>query len=312
VLKRNISFQKPPLHKYAKRYAQAWRTNSPLNNRDMKIIFGLILVSLLWTSCETGTKTFEYGSNNGRQLVINGKKIYYEEYGQGTVLLLLSGGGLSRSIKDFEKCIPDLSKNYRVIAPDTPGQGRSEQADTLTYEILLEFTSRLIDSLKIDSAYVMGWSDGGITGIQLAEKRPDKIKKLIAVGANNGLRRAFPPSIPIDSVHPMTLDYFEKNNKELIEQYENLLPKKDWKKFMNDANAMVYQKESYFPDKIYGRINIPVMIVLGDRDDIIIEHGLEMHRLIRNSQYCVLPNTTHEVFAERPDLINKIAIDFFK
>jgi pimeloyl-ACP methyl ester carboxylesterase len=245
-------------------------------------------------------------------VTIKGKQIYYEQYGQGTPLILLSGGGLERSIKDFQKCIPDLAKHYRVIAPDTPGQGKSEQADTLTYGILLEFMSELIDSLKVDSAYVMGWSDGGITGILLAEKRPDKIKKVIAVGANNGIRRAIPPGIPIDSVHPMTFDYFEKNNKELIERYESLTPKKDWRKFMTDANAMIYQKESYFPDSIYGRINIPVMIVLGDRDDIIIEHGLEMHRLIKNSQYCVLPNTTHEVFAERPDLINKIAMDFFK
>jgi pimeloyl-ACP methyl ester carboxylesterase len=76
-------------------------------------------------------------------------------------------------------------------------------------------------------------------------------------------------------------------------------------------NQYVYQKE-YFPNSVYDGINIPVMIVLGDRDMISIEHGLEMHNLIKNSQYCVLPNTSHEVFDERPDLINKIAIDFFK
>jgi pimeloyl-ACP methyl ester carboxylesterase len=278
----------------------------------MKIALRLLLISLLWTSCKPEPGKIVFGSNNGSVININGTNIYYEAYGQGTPLLLLSGGGINRSIRDFGECIPELSKHYRVIAPDTPGQGRSEQADTLTYEILLEFMSQLIDSLKLDSAYVMGWSDGGITGILLAEKRPDKIRKVIAVGANNGIRRAIPPNIPIDSVHPMTLDYFEKNNKELIEHYANLHPEKDWKKFMTDANAMIYQKESYFSESIYGRINIPVMIVLGDRDDIIIEHGLEMHRQIKNSQYCVLPNTTHEVFDERPDLINKIAIDFFK
>jgi pimeloyl-ACP methyl ester carboxylesterase len=277
----------------------------------MKIKLGLILVSLLWISCNTATKKNEYGSNDGRYININHRKIYFEEYGKGTPLLLLSGGGLGRSIKDFENCIPGLAEHYRVIAPDSPGQGRSEQADTLTYEVLLEFTSRLIDSLQIDSAYVMGWSDGGITGILLAEKRPDKIRKVIAVGANNGLRGGIPPEIPIDSVHPMTLDYFEKNNKELIERYMNTLPR-DWRKQVSDLNNMWYQKESYFSDSIYGRINIPVMIVLGDRDEMIVEHGLEMHRLIKGSEFCVLPNTTHEVFAERPDLINKIAIDFFK
>jgi pimeloyl-ACP methyl ester carboxylesterase len=278
----------------------------------MKIAPTLILISFLWTGCNTAPPNVTYGSNDGKHVIINGTKIYYEEYGQGTPLILLSGGGLDRSIKDFEKCIPDLAKHYRVIAPDTPGQGRSEQADTLTYPILLQFMSKFIDSLKIDSAYVMGWSDGGITGILLAEKRPDKVKKVIAVGANNGIRRAIPPDIPIDSVHPMTLEFFEKVNKKLVEQYENLVPKKNWRKFMAHANAMVYQKESYFTDSIYARINIPVMIVLGDRDDIIVEHGLEMHRLIQGSQFCVLPNTTHEVFAERPDLINQIAIEFFR
>src|SRR5688572_19155545 len=201
-------------------------TNYPSDNNEMKIVFGLIIVSFLWTSCNTATDKIEYGSNNGKQVSIFDKKIYYEEYGQGTPLILLSGGGLERSIKDFENCIPGLAERYRVIAPDTPGQGRSEQADTLTYDILLEFTSRLIDSLKIDSAYVMGWSDGGIIGILLAEKRPDKIKKVIAVGANNGLRRAIPPEIPVDSVRPMKFDYFEKVNKALIERYMKMLPEK--------------------------------------------------------------------------------------
>src|SRR5260221_11589663 len=133
-------------------------TNSSPENRDMKIAIGLILVSLLWTSCKTGTNEIEFGSHNGRVININGKKIYYEEYGQGTPLLLLSGGGINRSIRDFGKCIPGLSKQYRVIAPDTPGQGRSEQPASLSYGILTDFMSQLIDSLKMDSGYVMGWS----------------------------------------------------------------------------------------------------------------------------------------------------------
>ncbi len=145
----------------------------------------------------------------------------------------------------------------------------------------------------------------------MAEKRPDKIKKVIAVGPNNGARGfALPPGIPLDSVKPMPLNEFEKANKEMIEQYVKTLPR-DWKKLINGLNKMWYAQE-YFPDSVYAGIHIPVMIVLGDRDEISIEHGVEMHRQIRGSQYCVLPNTTHEVFAEKPDLINKIAIDFFK
>ena len=277
----------------------------------MKKIFGLIIVSLLWTSCSTETNKIEYGSNNGRIVNINGKNIYYEEYGQGTPLLLLSGGGINRSIRDFGKCIPELSKHYRVIAPDTPGQGRSEQTDSLSYDLLTDFMSQLIDSLKIDSGYVMGWSDGAIVSLLLADRRADKIKKVIAVGANNGSRGfVLPDGFALDSVRPPTLEYWASSNKKDIEWYNTLTPKKDWRKMVNNMNMMVYEKE-YFPTSVYDSINIPVMIVLGDQDMISIEHGQEMHRLIKNSQYCVLPNTTHEVFAERPDLITNLAIEFF-
>lgn len=293
------------------RYAQAHLTNSPQDNRDMRLAIGLILVSLLWSSCNTGTGKIEFGSNNGRVVNINGINIYYEAYGRGTPLLLLSGGGINRSIRDFGKCIPDLSKQYRVIAPDTPGQGRSEQTDSLSYDLLTDFMSQLIDSLKIDSGYVMGWSDGAIVSLLLADRRPDKIKKVIAVGANNGMRGyVLPEGFLLDSVKIPTMEYLALSNKKDIEWYNRLTPRKDWRKLVNNLNGMVYAKE-YFPTTIYKNINVPVMIVLGDRDDISIEHGLEMHRQIQSSQYCVLPNTSHEVFAERPDLITKLAIDFF-
>jgi pimeloyl-ACP methyl ester carboxylesterase len=280
----------------------------------MKITFRLILVSLLLTSCNSGTTKFEYGSNDGRYITINNRKIYFEEYGQGTPLILLSGGGHDRSIKDFEKCIADLSKRYRVIAPDTPGQGKSEQTDSLSYYLITDFMSQLIDSLKLDSTYVMGFSDGAIVSILLASKRADKIKKVIAVGANNGAKgMVLPDGFNLDSLKVPTLEEWAgyDYNKKSIEWYNKLIPKKDWRKLATNLNQMWYARE-YFPNSVYDDIRIPVMIVLGDKEDIALEHGLEMHRLIKKSQFCVLPNTTHDVFAERPDLINKIAIDFFK
>jgi pimeloyl-ACP methyl ester carboxylesterase len=279
----------------------------------MKNIYNLFFISLLflWTRCNTNTPNIEYGSNNGKVIKILNTNLYYEEYGKGMPLILLSGGGIDRSIKDYEKCIPELSRHYRIIAPDTPGQGRSELPDSLTYGVITEFMSQFIDSLKLDSAYVMGFSDGGIVGILLAEKRSDKVKKVIASGPNNGIGgAALPPGIPLDSVRPMSLSMFEKVNKPMIEAYMKKLPR-DWKKYQSDLDKMVYAKE-YFPDSIYARIHIPVMIVLGDQDMISIEHVNEMHQKIKGSQFCVLPNTTHEVFTEKPELINKIAIDFFK
>ncbi|RAV97803.1 alpha/beta fold hydrolase [Pseudochryseolinea flava] len=277
----------------------------------MKNTLSLIFISFLWISCKSAPEANRVAANSTGVVNINGTTVYYEECGHGTPLILLSGGGINRSIRDFEKCIAAFSKHYRVIAPDTPGQGMSGETDTLSYAWLTDTMSKLIDSLKLDSAYVMGWSDGGIVSILLANKRADKIKKVIAVGANNGLRGFnIPEGVILDSVTPPSLEYWESQNTKDIEWYNTLTPKKDWKKVFHNMNTMVYDRE-YFSESVYAGINIPVMIVLGDRDMISLDHGLEMHRKIKNSQYCVLPNTTHEVFAERPELINAIAMDFF-
>jgi len=274
----------------------------------MKTITGIVLSSLLFACCTT---KIDNSRKEGRTININNRKLYFEEYGRGAPLLLLSGGGLHRSTKDFEKCIPSLSQHFRVILPDTPGQGKSEQTDSLSYELLTDVMSQLIDSLKLDSAYVMGLSDGGIVSILLAERRPDKVRKVVAVGANDGTRGfVLPEGFHLDSVKMPSVDQWAIHHKEDIEWYNALEPKKDWRKMAMNLNLMWYARE-YFPNSVYDRINIPVMIVLGDRDDISIDHGQEMYRLIKGSQLCILPNTSHEVFAEQPEIITKIATNFF-
>jgi pimeloyl-ACP methyl ester carboxylesterase len=160
----------------------------------------------------------------------------------------------------------------------------------------------------LDSAYILGWSDGGNVGLILASTRPDKIRKVIASGANYKLS-GFPSlANDPDLLNPMPSD-FETKNKKWIDQYNNLMPR-DWRKMFNDMKKM-YAQEIYFPGRLLEEITIPVMIVLGDRDAVTFEHGLEMHRMIKGSQFCVLPNTSHAVFREKPKLINELAIDFF-
>ena len=278
----------------------------------MTTFLRLILISILflWISPIYGQQKIKYGSNNGKYISIFNTKIYYEEYGKGTPLILLQGG--MGSIEDFALCIPELSKHFRVIAPDTPGQGRSELADSMSYDLMAAYISKLVDILKLDSAYVIGWSDGGNTGLILGNNRPDKVKKVLAAGANYKLSGY--PSILNDTSDwekELRSPEFEIKNKEAIKEYISLCPTpRDWRKMLFDLNKM-WRKEIYFSPTVLEGLRIPVMIVLGDRDAVTLEHGIEMHRLIKGSQFCVLPNTSHAVFRERPELINEMAITFF-
>lgn len=70
--------------------------------------------------------------------------------------------------------------------------------------------------------------------------------------------------------------------------------------------------DPYISKEDFKKINIPVLLVAGDRDDIRLEHMSEMHSLLNKSQLCILPNTTHFVFDKKNDIITKILIEFLQ
>jgi pimeloyl-ACP methyl ester carboxylesterase len=270
----------------------------------------LIITFFLINAVTYGQQKIKYGSNKGKYVPIFNSKIYYEEYGKGMPLILLEGG--MGSIADFSLCIPGLAKKFRVIAPDMPGQGRSELADSMSYQLLADYISKFIDVIGLDSTYIMGWSDGGNTALILANNRPDKIKKVLASGSNYNLSGY--PSIlndTTDFVREINSPQFAIGAREEIDNYLKLCPGRNWRKMFIDINKM-WKRTIYFPASVLEGIKIPVMIVLGDRDAVTLEHGIEMRNLIKGSQFCVLPNTSHRVFHERPLLISEIAINFFK
>lgn len=267
----------------------------------------MILIFLITHYWISNAQEISFGSNYGKYIKLANTNMYYEEYGKGVPLLLLHGG--FGSIHDFQYVIPKFAKHFKVIAVDSPGHGRSEQSDSLSFELMTDYYSKMIDKLKLDSVYVLGYSDGGITGLLLAEKHPDKVKKVIASGANSKM----------DGIKPEVLDYLKLLNptfietyqKEWLEDYKSKSPNKDkWEKFIMDIFKM-YSNETIITDLILSNIKAKVLLVLGDRDVVKLEHGIEMYQKISGSQLCILPNTPHEVFSANPDLISNIGIEFF-
>jgi pimeloyl-ACP methyl ester carboxylesterase len=199
--------------------------------RKLNFLFLFIILTLPLF----GQGQINYGSNNGKYLTIRGTKLYYEEYGKGTPLLMLHGG--FGDISDFKKCIPELSKKFRVIIPYAPGQGRSDFPDSsLSYQLKASYYSIMIDQLKLDSVYVLGWSDGGNEGLLLANYRPEKVKKLLVSGANyksSGIKGIEGADTTI-----LNLDWLQKNWKDIIHDYEELSPNHDWKRYFREMGKV--------------------------------------------------------------------------
>ena len=275
----------------------------------MKLFIHYLAIGVLLSSCNQANEAIEsirYGSNHGRYLTIHGTKIYYEEYGTGVPLLLLHQG--LGSIETIGDLIPELSSHFRVIAPDAPGHGRSEQADSLSGDLLAGYCSALIDQLHLDSAYVMGWSMGGNTALLLAANRPDKVKKVVSGASNtkaSGLTQEGRELLTEYTVEAVQED------KTWLENYQRMNPQPEqWVKFWEDTRNM-WAREIKVSDKKLSRIAVPVLVIRGDRDMIKLEHSVDLFRSLKKGQLCVYPNMGHDMPELKSETLCKLAIEFF-
>lgn len=248
-----------------------------------------------------------YGANAavGKYADVNGIKIYYEIYGDGQPLMLLHGNG--SSIAAFASNIPELSKHFKVIAVDSRAQGRSTDSDAeITYALMASDMSALITQLKLGSVNVMGWSDGGNIGLELALAHPEQVKKLVTFGANYThvdfeappdnvvmqpddprlLNRDAAMSLAGQS-RPATSAAVQKKLSDLMEKYPNI------------TLAQLAQ------------IKTPVLVVAGDHDAIKMEQTISLFRNLPHAQLWIVPGATHFVAMEQPELVDRTVTAFF-
>jgi pimeloyl-ACP methyl ester carboxylesterase len=113
---------------------------------------------------------------------INGFKHYYEDVGAGEALVQLHGAHKGTHITEengFEPLWPELSKHYRVIAPDMRSMGRSEHVESMPDSAWVDDLLALLDELGIEKAHVHGHSLGSRVAIRFAIEHPDRTHSVI-------------------------------------------------------------------------------------------------------------------------------------
>lgn len=241
-----------------------------------------------------------YGKNKaiGKYYNIRGFKMYVEVYGQGKPLLFIHGNG--GSINNFTKQIPYFSKKYKVIIADSRAQGKSiDPADSISYEMMADDYAALLDAMKIDSAYVVGWSDGGINGILMAVRHPEKVKKLAITGANLRPDTTAVPQEVWDMVIPMYTELKAKPDKNEMEKGGYKLLK-----------LLVENPHISLSD--LQKIRCPTLVIGGDHDVIKEEHTLEIYKNIPNAYLWILPNSGHSTPIVYANEFNAKIEAFFK
>lgn len=277
--------------------------------------FVFLLSTFVLVSCNTQTKNqVDYGSNPtaGKYVNVNDIKVYYEVYGEGEPLLLLHGN--SGSIESFVFQIPELSKHFKVIAIDSRAQGRSSDSDQeISYALMASDMSELIDKLNLGKVNIVGWSDGGNIGLELAYAHPEKILKVITFGANYSNENFLAPP---DSVKMNPNDPIIIQTSPLMKRYstalERLSPDKGRIPIIKKKLEVLMTKYPNFTLGQLKTINVPFMVVVGDHDLINIDHTISLFKNLKKVQLYVVPGASHLSLAEYPELINSEIIRFLK
>ena len=118
-----------------------------------------------------------------------GLRTHVLERGNGRPLVLLHGSGPGVSAySNWHGVMPELARDFRVVAPDIVGFGLTEFPANGQYHIKTWVAHYLaiLDALKIDKASVVGNSFGGVLALATALSNPHRIDKLILLGTPVG------------------------------------------------------------------------------------------------------------------------------
>lgn len=130
-----------------------------------------------------------------------------------------------------------------------------------------------------------------ITALLLAADRQDKIKKVVS-GASNTNSSGLTQEAR-DMLKQYTVEAI-KDDKEWLQPYQAMNPRPEkWVKFCEDTQKM-WSREIKVPDKKLLSIEIPVLIIRGDRDMIKLDHSVAVFQSLKNGQLCIYPNAGHE------------------
>jgi pimeloyl-ACP methyl ester carboxylesterase len=244
----------------------------------------------------------------GSHIELDGARLWYATWGpqsSSPPVLLLHGGFGNSSY--FGKLIPVLAaRGYRVIAMDSPGHGRSTLPDgPLTYHRMAEDVTGLLDRLKVSAVYLVGWSDGGIIGLDIALNHPERLAGLFAFGAdadvsgvNEGVEKT-----------PVFGAYLRRSARE----YRKLSPTPDqWDAFSAAVNKMWETLPAYTAEQLR-TIRVPVTIADGEYDEAIKQsHDRYMASTIPGAHLDILPKVSHFAMLQNPSEFNAAVLEFLR
>lgn len=255
-------------------------------------------------------------------------KIHYNEAGEGDPVILLHGSGPGATgWSNFGPNMAHLAEQYRVLAVDMPGWGRSD-AVVAEERDHVKAAVQLLDALDIGTAAFVGNSMGGMTALRFAATHPDRISHLVTMGAGSpGVRLFGAGDGPTEGLKVLQQAYREPT-AELMKKLVEIMTYDA--SFATDALAQQRAEGAtsrpdhlanfiagigaprFFPtDPEVASITTPTLLIHG-RDDRVVhfENSLKLLALIPDSRLVLLNRCGHWAQVEHAAEFNRLVSTF--
>jgi len=266
-------------------------------------------------------------------------ELYYEEHGTGDPLLLIMGLAADSQAWMFQ--IPDFAKQFRVIAFDNRGVGRSSKpAGPYSIHEMADEAAALLDVLEIQKAHVVGVSMGGMIAQELVLRHPERVRALVlactysepnadiertrtftveqfggSVDASGGIHvdlKALNPMMFLQQLLPNVFNqsFIEQELPKLMQVFSGALQYGfGMEAILGQVGAVMTHKAT---DRLH-RIASPTLVITGDADRLVPPASSDvLAREIPGAKLVKIPGGSHGFNFETPEIFNREVLEFLK
>ena len=239
-------------------------------------------------------------------------RMYYQLYGQGRPLLLLHGGS-STIEESFPKQVAYFSAHRLIIAPEQQGHGRTRDIEgPLDYVVMAENTAQLLSQLRVTNIDILGWSDGGIVGLLIAARHPERVRRLVVTGAST-----LPVAESFGSAAAAEVESWKpEGDSQGLARYTRLFadPASHYPLFVAKLKELWlrHPTSAELGVGVLAHITAPTLVIDGDHGSVRLEHTIALYRGLPKAHLLIVPGAGHNTLGERPDWLNPVIRAFLE
>jgi pimeloyl-ACP methyl ester carboxylesterase len=237
----------------------------------------------------------------GRYVRLGEVETWYDDFGDGQPLVLMHGG--HTDARFFEHNAGALADRFHVFTPERRGHGHTPDTEgPFSFDLMTDDTVAFLETVVGGSAHLVGHSDGAVVAMLVALRRAELVRDLVLISGGYNIEAFIggTDDFDLDELVEFAGDAYAEVSPDGIEHFR-VVAKKTFE--------MAAREPSLAQEDLKG-ISSRTLVMFGDDDLMTLEHVVSMYEGIPEAELAIVPGTSHFLLQEKPELCNRIVLDF--